>query len=63
MAASQQADPVHLRKKIVTLVVHRLLENPLDTVAEEQLNKIIYDTYGLGSEQITAVESNYNEQV
>lgn len=52
--------PTDEGKKIVTLLVHRLLENPLDTVAEEQLNKIIYDTYGLSSEQITVVESNYN---
>ena len=52
--------PTDEGKKIVTLLVHRLLENPLDTVAEEQLNKIIYDTYGLSSEQITVVESNYH---
>ena len=52
--------PTDEGKKIVTLLVQRLLENPLDTVAEEQLNKIIYDTYGLSSEQITVVESNYN---
>ena len=45
---------------MVTLLVHRLLENPLDAVAEEQLNKIIYDTYGLSSEQITVVESSFH---
>lgn len=52
--------PTDEGKKMVTLLVHRLLENPLDAVAEEQLNKIIYDTYGLSSEQITVVESNYH---
>lgn len=52
--------PTDEGKKMVTLLVHRLLENPLDAVAEEQLNKIIYDTYGLSSEQIKVVESNYH---
>lgn len=46
-------------KQKVALLVRNLLEEPANLNAKDQLNRIIYEIYGLSTEQIAVVESSY----
>lgn len=47
------------KKKYISELVERLLENPTDYESEDELNTLIYDMYGLSKDERKSVERRY----
>ena len=47
------------KKKYISELVERLLENPTDYESEDELNTLIYDMYGLSKDERKIVERRY----
>lgn len=47
------------KKKYISELVLRLLDNPIDYKSEEELNTLIYDMYGLSQDERKIVEQRY----
>lgn len=47
------------KKKYISELVLRLLDNPMDYKSEEELNTLIYDMYGLSQDERKIVEQRY----
>ena len=47
------------KKKYISELVLRLLDNPMDYKSEEELNTLIYDMYGLSQDDRKIVEQRY----
>ena len=47
------------KKKYISELVERLLENPTDYESEDELNTLIYDIYGLSKDERKIVERRY----
>ena len=52
--------PCESKKQEIAALVRSLLSNASDMTANNQLNSLIYEIYGLNSEQIEVVENSYN---